>query len=428
MSEITILCVDDEPNILAALRRLFRGQGLQVRTAESGKIGLEILASEEIGLVISDMRMPEMDGSQFLEQVKLLWPDTVRILLTGYADISSTIGAINRGEIYRYITKPWDDADICLIVRHALERRALLAEKNRLELLTRQQNDALTELNADLEARVAERTSELKVANDKLKDSFITSIKVFSTLLEMRGGTLAGHSRRVADLGRKIAEKLKLDSGQVQAIFVAGLLHEIGKIGFSDELLRTPFSMMTATQMDAYRKHSILAEQLLLPLQDLQHSTEYIAGQFERFDGSGFPSHLTGEVIPIGARVLTLASDFDNMQIGTLTQKRLTADEARVIIVHGSGQRYDPQVVKAFIEVLTPSVKADADNPQVPDMAVLSPALLPGMILSRDLITPNGLLMLSANHVLDAHLIAKIRDFEISREIELTIYIRLVQD
>ena len=428
MSEITILCVDDEPNILAALRRLFRGQGLQVRTAESGKIGLEILASEEIGLVISDMRMPEMDGSQFLEQVKLLWPDTVRILLTGYADISSTIGAINRGEIYRYITKPWDDADICLIVRHALERRALLAEKNRLELLTRQQNDALTELNADLEARVAERTSELKVANDKLKDSFITSIKVFSTLLEMRGGTLAGHSRRVADLGRKIAEKLKLDSWQVQAIFVAGLLHEIGKIGFSDELLRTPFAMMTATQMDAYRKHSILAEQLLLPLQDLQHSTEYIAGQFERFDGSGFPSHLTGEVIPIGARVLTLASDFDNMQIGTLTQKRLTADEARVIIVHGSGQRYDPQVVKAFIEVLTPSVKADADNPQVPDMAVLSPALLPGMILSRDLITPNGLLMLSANHVLDVHLIAKIRDFEISREIELTIYIRLIQD
>ncbi len=428
MSEITILCVDDEPNILAALRRLFRGQGLQVRTAESGKMGLEILASEEIGLVISDMRMPEMDGSQFLEQVKLLWPDTVRILLTGYADISSTIGAINRGEIYRYITKPWDDADICLIVRHALERRALLAEKNRLELLTRQQNDALTELNANLEARVAERTSELKVANDKLKDSFITSIKVFSTLLEMRGGTLAGHSRRVADLGRKIAEKLKLDSGQVQAIFVAGLLHEIGKIGFSDELLRTPFSMMTATQMDAYRKHSILAEQLLLPLQDLQHSTEYIAGQFERFDGSGFPSHLTGEVIPIGARVLTLASDFDNMQIGTLTQKRLTADEARVIIIHGSGQRYDPQVVKAFIEVLTPSVKADADNPQVPDMAVLSPALLPGMILSRDLITPNGLLMLSANHVLDAHLIAKIRDFEISREIELTIYIRLIQD
>ncbi len=428
MNELTILCVDDEPNILAALRRLFRGQGFQVRTAESAKAGLAILASEDIGLVISDMRMPEMDGAQFLEQVKTLWPETVRILLTGYADIGSTIGAINRGEIYRYITKPWDDTDICLIVRHALERRALLAEKNRLELLTQQQNEALTALNANLETRVAERTTELKVANDKLKDSFITSIKVFSTLIEMRGGTLAGHSRRVADLCRKMAQKLELESKQIQEVFVAGLLHEIGKIGFSDELLRTPVAMMTNLQLDAYRKHSLQAEQLLLPLQDLQQSTEYITSQFERFDGSGFPAQLAGEDIPIGARILTLASDYDNMQIGTLTQKRLTADEARVIIVHGSGQRYDPRIVSAFIEVLTPSVKAGTDNQQVPDMAVLSPVLLPGMILSRDLITPNGLLMLSANHVLDAHLIAKIRDFEISREIELTIYIRIVKD
>jgi hypothetical protein len=163
-------------------------------------------------------------------------------------------------------------------------------------------------------------------------------------------------------------------------------------------------------------------------LQDLQQSTEYITSQFERFDGSGFPAQLAGEDIPIGARILTLASDYDNMQIGTLTQKRLTADEARVIIVHGSGQRYDPRIVNAFIEVLTPSVKSSGDNQQVPDMAVLSPALQPGMVLSRDLITPNGLLMLSVNHVLDAHLIAKIRDFEISREIELTIYIRIVKD
>lgn len=422
----SILCVDDEPNILSALRRLFRGQGYKVHIAEGGKAGLEVLATEKIDLIISDMRMPEMDGAQFLEQAKQRWPDTVRLLLTGYADISSTIGAINRGEIYRYITKPWDDTDICLIVRQALERQALALEKARLEALTQQQNEALQALNASLEAKVAERTAELKVANDKLKDSFITSIKVFSTLMEMRGGNLAGHSRRVADLCRKIAQKLGLDSKQVQEVFVAGLLHEIGKVGFADELLNTPVAMMTPEQLDAYRKHSLHAEQLLMPLQDLQKSAEYISAQFERFDGSGFPAHLAGEDIPLGARILILASDYDNMQIGTLTQRCLTPGESKIIIVHGSGKRYDPRVVEAFKETIWPTApKPEPQESPYDEMPALSSALTSGMVLSRDLITPNGLLMLSAKHVLDQRLIDKIVDYERFNRMELTAYIRV---
>jgi response regulator RpfG family c-di-GMP phosphodiesterase len=135
-----ILCVDDEPNILSSLRRLFRPQGYQVFTAESGAEGLKLLEAEQVDVVISDMRMPEMDGARFLEQVRARWPDTLRMLLTGYADIQSILDAINRGEIYRYITKPWDDNDILLIVRHALERKALEVEKQRLEALTQEQN------------------------------------------------------------------------------------------------------------------------------------------------------------------------------------------------------------------------------------------------------------------------------------------------
>lgn len=426
MAAFSILCVDDEPNILSALRRLFRGQGFKVHIAEGGKAGLEVLATQQIDLVISDMRMPEMDGAQFLEQVKLRWPGTVRLLLTGYADISSTIGAINRGEIYRYITKPWDDTDISLIVRQALERHALALEKARLEALTQQQNEALQVLNASLETKVSERTAELKVANDKLRDSFITSIKVFSTLIEMRGGNLAGHSRRVADLCRKIAQKLGMDSKQVQEMFVAGLLHEIGKVGFADELLNTPVAMMTPEQLEAYRKHSLNAEQLLMPLPDLQKSAEYICAQFERFDGSGFPGHLAGEDIPLGARILVLASDYDNMQIGTLTQRRLTAEESKIIIIHGSGKRYDPRVVEAFKEILWPTVpKPEPEKSPYDELAALSPALTSGMVLARDLITPNGLLMLSAKHVLDQRLIDKIVDYERSTGMELTAYIRV---
>src|SRR5450830_628974 len=265
-----ILCVDDEPNILSALKRLFRGKGWHVLSAAGGQAGLALMESEAVDLVISDMRMPEMDGAQFLAQVRVRWPDTVRLLLTGHSDINAIIEAINRGEIYRYITKPWDDNDIVLIVRHALERKALEQEKKRLEALALRQNEELIALNASLEAKVEARTTELQVANEKLKTNFVTLIKVFSTLIEMRGGNLAGHSRRVGDLSRKIALKLHLANKQVQEVFVAGLLHEIGKVGFADELLSTPVAMMKPDQLDAYRNHTVQAEQLLLPLVDLK--------------------------------------------------------------------------------------------------------------------------------------------------------------
>ena len=141
--KLTLLFVDDEASILSSLRRLFRQHGYNILIAESGAQGLEILEKEAVDLVVSDMRMPEMDGAKFLEQVRLHWPHVVRILLTGYADVTSTIDAINRGEIYRYIAKPWDDNDIVLTVRDALERKRLESENLRLLALTQRQNEEL---------------------------------------------------------------------------------------------------------------------------------------------------------------------------------------------------------------------------------------------------------------------------------------------
>ena len=175
----TLLFVDDEPSILSSLQRLFRPKGFKILTAQSGDAGLAILDCENVDLVISDMRMPKMDGAQFLELVRAKKPDIMRLLLTGYADITATINAINKGEIYRHISKPWDDNDIVLIVNKALEHQALRGENQRLQQLTQRQNDELKELNAGLEQRVQERTFEiaqvnrfLNLANDKLKQNF----------------------------------------------------------------------------------------------------------------------------------------------------------------------------------------------------------------------------------------------------------------
>ncbi|MBA5606366.1 response regulator [Duganella sp. FT3S] len=425
----TLLFVDDEPNILSALRRLFRPRGYRVLTAESGAEGLEVLAQEPVDLVISDMRMPEMDGARFLAQVRQRWPGVLRLLLTGYSDIQSIQDAINCGEIYRYITKPWDDTDIVLVVRHALERRALELEKARLEQLTQRQNEELKALNQGLEAQVEARTRQLRVAhdaavaaNDKLKANFITTIKLLSTIVELRGGQHTGHARQVADLARKLAVALKLDVRETQDVFIAALLQDIGKIGFTDEMLATPLTLMNGEALGQYRKHPLRAEQLLMPLPDLRGSAAILRAQLERFDGNGFPYGISGLAIPIGARILALAADYFNLQQGAMVQRHLRPEEAKSLIMDSAGKRYDPAVVAAFRQIIDYTVEDPGAG-----VEVLSGELAPGMVLARDLISRDGLMLLPAEHVLDARMIQQVQDFESKSEGRLAIWVRLAK-
>jgi response regulator RpfG family c-di-GMP phosphodiesterase len=414
-----LLCVDDEPNILSALRRLLRPHGYQVTIAGSGAEALAIMEKQVFDLVISDMRMPEMDGAQFLEQVKRRWPDTVRLLLTGYADITSTVDAINKGEIYRYISKPWDDNELLVIVRQALERKALEREKIRLELLTARQNEELRDLNANLELKVMERTVELRKAHDKVKTSFLTSIKVFANLIELRGSNLAGHSRRVADLARKIANRMELSPADSQDVFLAGLLHDIGKIGLPDHLLVKPVPQMTGEELGLYRKHPIKGEQSVMALEELRGAARIVRSHHERFDGQGYPDGLMGGAIPIGARILCVANDYDGLQIGSLSVRRYSQEDAKKLIAEGKGKRYDPQVIEAFLEIVG---KVEVRDTGEIELGVAD--LKPGMILSRDLVTRDGVLLLAADYILDANLVRQIRDYAASENIVMRIHVR----
>lgn len=427
----TILCVDDEPSILSALRRLFRAHGFQVLAAESGQAGLALLEHEAVDLVISDMRMPGMDGVVFLEHVRQRWPDILRLLLTGYADITSIMGAINRGEIYRYIAKPWDDNDIILIVQGALERSALEQEKKRLEALVLQQNEELQSLNASLELKVEARTTELKQsnaalsgANERLKHNLITSIKMFTALIELRDPKLAGHSRKVAELARRMAQAMNLENKQAQDLFVAGLLHAIGKVGFDDELMGTPLAAMTPRQLEAYRQHPAHAEQLLMPLAELKTAVELIGAQLERNDGSGYPKGLAGRKIPLAARILALAIDFSSLQAGIIEPRQLSAAQAHAVVLRQRGHHYDPDVVDALTSLLGPLSKDLEPAPGPSTKTVTSSDLVADMVLSKDLLSPTGMLLLTAGHVLDDAVIQKIISFERSIAWKLTAEIR----
>lgn len=403
-NEWGVLCVDDEPSILSSLRRMFRPAGYRIHAATSGQEGLAILAKESIDVVISDMRMPEMNGAEFLERVREDWPDTVRMLLTGYADMQSTVAAINHGGIYRYISKPWNEGDLLATVREALETRALRREKERLERVVRQQNEELKHLNRGLEEKVSERTQELtlalenlKGANKQLHQNFITTIKVFANVIEMRGGSLSGHSRRVADHARKIASRMGLTASEAQEVFLAALLHDIGKIGLTDEVLATPVARLTGDQLAAYRKHAGTGAQSLMALDGMQHVAEVIASHHEHFDGTGYPRGLTGLAIPLAARIVAVANDYDGLRHGTLAQRRLGHDEAVNLIQAQAGRRYDPKVVDAFAEVV--HAEQTPGHPEARNVSVFD--LKAGMRTVNDVVSSKGVLLLAADFLLD---------------------------
>jgi response regulator RpfG family c-di-GMP phosphodiesterase len=422
----TLLFVDDEASILASLRRLFRPHGYKILVANGGAEGIQALEREKVDLVISDMRMPEMDGAQFLEKVRSQWPGIVRILLTGYADIASTIAAINRGEIYRYIAKPWDDNEIVLTVRDALERQRLELENARLVELTQQQNEELKELNAGLEQKVADRTAQLRQtltslekAHQALNKSFMTSVKVFSGLMELRGGRLAGHSRRVAEYARAVALRMDCSEQETQDILLASLLHDIGKIGLPDDLLDKPFNVLTGQARAEVMKHPLTGHNVLMGVDQLHAAALIVRHHHEYYDGSGYPDRLAAIAIPLGARILAVANEYDAVQLGTLTQRALNSNEALAFLIENRGRRYDPAVIDAFSRLQSESNKQTAT-----EMPLRPAQLQPGMILARDLNHRDGYLLLARDHTVDAAVIRELRRLEDSDNQPLLLYIR----
>lgn len=426
--EGTLLFVDDEENILRSLKRLFRPLRYRIFTALGGALGLEVLEKEQIDLVISDMRMPEMDGAAFLKQVAVRWPDAVRILLTGYADMESTIRAVNEGHIYRYVSKPWEEHDLTLTVKQALEQKNLVREKARLEALTRKQNEELAVLNADLEKKVEKRTEEvrqtmsfLELAHESLKKQFTTSVKVFANLIDLREGNLAGHSKRVSHLSKQLAIDLKFSEKDRDDVYFAALLHDIGKIGLSDHLLKKPYSTLIQTDRVEVEKHTLVGQGALMALEQLHDAATLIRSHHEHFDGDGYPDGLKYNDIPLGARILAVVNDYDALQIGTLMPRKLPEREARNFLLEESGKRYDPAVVNTFMILLDESNQdLDASSGE---LKMKSSALKSGMVLSRDLIT-NGVLILSEGHVLNPNIIKKIYSFEAALQCDIALYIR----
>ena len=424
----TVLFVDDEQNILSSLRRLFRPVGYRVLVAANGPEGLALLEKDQIDVVVSDMRMPEMSGAEFLARIAQRWPQTMRILLTGYSDLESTVEAVNKGHIYRYVSKPWDDNDLKLTVHQALEVKRLEEDHKRLLEVTRQQNQQLKEFNTSLETMVKARTEEIQQTADmldlaykELRHSYVNSIPVFANLIEMREGNNTGHSRRVGELARALAERMALHEDEVQNIYFAGLLHDVGKLGLPDSVISKPFADLNRQERALVVKHPVMGQGALVALDSLETAGRIIRAHHERYDGKGYPDGLVGKDIPLGARIIAVANDFDALQLGKLSDQPLSSEEAARHIETHTISCYDPDVVKVFLAWLK-------DNPQqgpsVMALAVPAEKLRQGMVLARDLFNSEGILLLSRGHFLTDKLIARIRVLERDEDTRFAIYIQ----
>lgn len=423
---LTLLFVDDEPSILSSLRRLFRPLGYRILTAESGLEGLEVLGRETVDLVVSDMRMPNMDGAKFLKEVRARWPQIVRLLLTGYADMASTIDAINQGEIFRYISKPWNDEEIVSTVRDALENKRLAAENARLTELTRRQNEELKELNAGLEEKVAARTEEVRQtmsfldkAHQDLKQGFMATVRVFSGLIELRGSKLAGHSRRVAEHARGVAQRMGLAEAESQDILMAALLHDIGKIGLSDELLNRAFNSLPPDTRSKVMKHAVIGQMAILGIDQLKGVALLIRHHHECFDGSGYPDQLVGLAIPLGARILAVVNDYDALLMGLLVNRVLKPAEALAFLLDNRGKRYDPQVVDVFAGLLKETIQDE-----VIEVATRPGSAKLGSVLTRDLMHKDGYMLLAKGQTFDASIQEQLVRLESIEGEHLTLHVK----
>ena len=389
MSAVKILFVDDEANVLTALARTFRGEGYEVQLASSGAEALEIVQSDPPDMVVSDHRMPVMTGVELLTQVREAAPGTIRILLTGYADIQAATDAINLGGVYRFLTKPWNSDDLKITVRQALHQRELEQQNSLLSTTVNEQNEKLRELNAGLEQKVEERTTEVKRLYSELQDHFVHSVKVFIELVSLRNPNLTNHCKRVAAYCKAVARRLDLDPQRVFDIELAAVLHDIGKIGMSDVLIDYSARTLSAGEQTQLEMHPLLGEKVITPIPELAAAARLIRSHHEQYDGKGYPDHRRRDDIPLGARLIAIADAFDHAVFGHKFGEPMPKQLAFDMLSRRSGYDFDPELVGLFAQELSRG-RSEADSHT--ELKVSLGDLCPGMLTARDIRTRSGIL------------------------------------
>jgi response regulator RpfG family c-di-GMP phosphodiesterase/HD-like signal output (HDOD) protein len=316
-----IMIVDDEPANLRLLERLFR-RDYHVITASSGAEALQLLHHHDVALLLTDQRMPGMTGIELLKRAASFRPHVVRIISTGYTDVSALVEAINCGQVYKYVPKPWSNDELRVTVERAVEHYK--ANKSRHEL---------GEANRRLSQRLQAMTRGV--------------VRTIADALEAKDEYVYGHARRVSGYASAIGRRMRLEVAVLEQISLASFLHDIGKIGTPDSLLLKP-TFFTDAERAAMQLHAERGARMIAGVPEMEDIAEAIRYHHEHYDGSGYPEGLSGEQIPLISRIILVADAYDAMTSPRPFRQAFTHQEAFEQLLAGAGKQFDPEVVRAF--------------------------------------------------------------------------------
>lgn len=336
-----LLLVDDDENVLGSLNRLLKREDYIIFTANSGAQGLEILNQEEIGVVVSDMMMPEMDGLEFLRKAAKINKNLVKILLTGNATLDAAVEAINNIGLFCFSIKPWNTLVLISDINRAFDSYNLTIENMLLQEQTKRQNQELQDINQSLEDKVRVRTLLLEEAVDE-------SILLLARAVETKDNSTEGHIYRIHDIVFVLCQELGLSDEETGKISQFSMIHDIGKLKINDSLLNKTADP-TKEEMEIKQQHTIIGEEILGVKPFYKIAREIARSHHEKWDGSGYPDGLKGENIPLPARILAVAETFD--VFSHKEPYKDAWDETRILeeLKKLAGTKLDPEIVNALI-------------------------------------------------------------------------------
>ena len=329
-----ILIVDDEVEITEILADLLSADYECVK-AGSAEDALALLRQGEFQLVISDITMPGMSGLEMIPHVKQLSPETVVVMISGMQTVESAIGALRLGA-FDYLMKPFDLRQVEAVVKRALEHHDLVTAKQRYE--------------NHLEELVEQRTAELDRALNSLEGAYRSTLKALTAALETRDSETHGHSERVVTYSLRLGREYGLNSEEMKSLEFGSLLHDIGKIGVPDSILRKP-AKLTEEEWVRMREHPLHGQQILRGIEFLQGAARVVAQHHERWDGTGYPLGLRNEDIDICARIFAVADAFDAITSDRVYRRGKPYEAASQELDDWAGRQFDPKVVEAFHRV-----------------------------------------------------------------------------
>lgn len=328
-----ILVCDDEEAIREVVSTLLEAQGYKCTVVPDGSKAIQEIRNNSHDLVLSDIVMPEMDGLRLLRQLRQQDEDVPVIMVTAMHDISIALEAIRAGA-YDYILKPFEKDQLYHSVSRALEHRHLVLENRSYQ--------------RNLEHLVAERTQQLSVTLRDLEESYDYTLEALGSALDAKDAETEGHCQRVTAITILIARIMNVSQDQLRHIARGAFLHDIGKMGIPDQVLRKP-GPLSPEEKQMMRRHCDIGHSVLKKIPFLKEAAEIVLSHQEFFDGTGYPRGLKGEEIPLGARIFAVADTFDAMTSDRPYRKALPVSAARKEIERFSGTQFDPQVVSAFL-------------------------------------------------------------------------------